>query len=537
MYPSAHPDNTECSARMACELAQRLEATLETPFVVWVKDEQWTTLNESPETVQLRSAASSLLVSSGAEQLWSGAATTARLSADQYLLVVPVPCDAAALRLVIGRINGHPPQLVQALANAQLLSLQQQNQLEQSRLQYEKCIYQITANFEELSWLRTFTEYIEIDEGCNNLIHVAQGTLPGLRQLVAAEAIYFFGAAESSSLSSAGCPLLFCEGDEFPAESVVQLIVDEAQANGRRQTWVCNSFDEAKPELQNLILTPVRKGESSLGWLVAVNKISPLTNVQDHTAVQWDRNLVEFGTVEAGLVDSMAAMLATQGRNVQLFRDLEELLVGVMRAMINAIDAKDVYTSGHSERVAAMSLKIAQQLGLSELECKHIHMAGLLHDVGKIGIPDNVLGKQGKLTDKEFAVVKLHPVIGYEILKPLDRIRFVLPGVLHHHEAWDGSGYPHGLRAEQIPLQARILAVADSYDAMTSDRPYRRGMPTSKAETILLEGMGSQWDSGVCEAFFAVLGEMQAICNKQPSFMPDMFVHAVPTEMSQAGIT
>ncbi|MCA9240034.1 MAG: HD-GYP domain-containing protein, partial [Planctomycetales bacterium] len=135
----------------------------------------------------------------------------------------------------------------------------------------------------------------------------------------------------------------------------------------------------------------------------------------------------------------------------------------------------------------------------------------LLHDIGKVGISDDVLLKPGRLTDEEFDLIKQHPECGYKLLVRLAALGDLLPGVLHHHEAYDGQGYPHGLVGEDIPLTARILAVADAWDAMTSDRPYRPGMPWEKAMSILRDGAGGQWDARVVDAFFAIIEEVKEI--------------------------
>jgi HD-GYP domain-containing protein (c-di-GMP phosphodiesterase class II) len=155
-------------------------------------------------------------------------------------------------------------------------------------------------------------------------------------------------------------------------------------------------------------------------------------------------------------------------------------------------------------------------MGLSADECERVFMAGVLHDVGKIGVPDAILSKPGKLTDFEFEIVKQHPRIGFEILEHLKQLNYVLPGVLHHHEAYDGSGYPSGLVGEDIPLHGRILAVADAYDAMTSNRPYRSGMPHAKAEAILRAEAGKTWDSKIVEVFLECLAE-ESVRNKAES--------------------
>jgi HD-GYP domain-containing protein (c-di-GMP phosphodiesterase class II) len=290
-------------------------------------------------------------------------------------------------------------------------------------------------------------------------------------------------------------------------------LLRELSPRPRQAVQVFNARGHESVPFRNYILAPIARQGQQLGWLLAVDKVPPLDWQVAGEPSYWDPNLFEFGTTEAGLVTTVCGMFATHGRNIELFRDREAMTVGVLRALINTIDAKDAYTCGHSDRVSSMSKRMAVQLGLSPEKCDEIRISGLLHDVGKIGIPDHVLGKPGKLTDEEFEIIKRHPVIGYEILKPVERLSFALPGVLHHHEAFNGKGYPHGLAGEEIPLAARIIAVADSYDAMTSKRPYRDGMPTSKAESILREGMGSYWDPAVGRAFFEAIDDIYAICS------------------------
>jgi len=154
---------------------------------------------------------------------------------------------------------------------------------------------------------------------------------------------------------------------------------------------------------------------------------------------------------------------------------------------------------------------LAEQLGYSQEEAQRMYLTGLLHDVGKIGVSDATLNKPSKLTDKEFAEIKRHPHEGWVILQGLDSLAYVMPGVLQHHERFDGTGYPDGLLGEDISLDGRILAVADAYDAMTSDRPYRKGMPNEKAEAILIEGAGTQWDANVVNAFIDIRDDIHKI--------------------------
>jgi HD-GYP domain-containing protein (c-di-GMP phosphodiesterase class II) len=161
--------------------------------------------------------------------------------------------------------------------------------------------------------------------------------------------------------------------------------------------------------------------------------------------------------------------------------------------------------------VARVAVRLGQELGLETKQLNTLYLSGLLHDVGKIGIDDQVLRKPGKLTDAEYEHIKTHPALGHKILKDIKQLDQVLPVVLHHHEQWDGRGYPHGLAAEETPLLARITAVADAFDAMSSDRPYRQGMADEKLDAILESGAGQQWDPQVVAAFFAARNDIRDI--------------------------
>jgi HD-GYP domain-containing protein (c-di-GMP phosphodiesterase class II) len=205
------------------------------------------------------------------------------------------------------------------------------------------------------------------------------------------------------------------------------------------------------------------------------------------------------------------ALLGLHARAARRYQDLKELLVGLTRSLTAALDAKDSYTFGHSERVARVAVELGRELGLSPDDLSDIYLAGLLHDVGKIGVRDNVLTKPGPLTREEYEHIKLHVTVGYNILSELHPIRNLLPGVLWHHERWDGQGYPHGLAGEAIPLLARVLAVADAFDAMSTARPYREAMPPHRVEEILAAGAGTQWDARVIEAFQRCRQKVHAI--------------------------
>jgi HD-GYP domain-containing protein (c-di-GMP phosphodiesterase class II) len=262
------------------------------------------------------------------------------------------------------------------------------------------------------------------------------------------------------------------------------LIDNEAQATGRGVRF---------PQVGNLLAIPVLDKEP-VGWMIAINKRDAGADPAASPA------LSTFRRSDAALLSPFAALLGLNVRAHQRHQDLKDLLVGMTRSLTSAIDAKDAYTYGHSERVARIAVTIGRELGLSGEELSDLYLAGLLHDVGKIGIRDDVLSKKGPLDDDEFDHIKQHVKIGCQILAGLKAIQHLLPGVLYHHERQDGSGYPEGLKGEAIPLLARILAVADCYDALGTSRSYRRALPRAEVEKILLEGAGSQWDERLVHA-------------------------------------
>jgi putative nucleotidyltransferase with HDIG domain len=172
-----------------------------------------------------------------------------------------------------------------------------------------------------------------------------------------------------------------------------------------------------------------------------------------------------------------------------------------VKALVEAIDAKDPYTRGHSNRVRRSSVRVAKKLGLSKQRIENLEFAALLHDIGKIGVKDEVLQKKSPLTEEEFRSIQEHPLIGVKILEEIEILKDIIPVIRHHHERFDGGGYPDGLAGEKIPLEARILTVADSFDAMTSFRPYRPALSLQKALAELERGQGGQFDPRVLEIF------------------------------------
>ena len=187
--------------------------------------------------------------------------------------------------------------------------------------------------------------------------------------------------------------------------------------------------------------------------------------------------------------------------------ELESLSLHVVHTLAKTIDAKDAYTNGHSERVADYAREIARRYGYDEDRLEEIYIMGLLHDVGKIGVPDAIINKQGKLTDDEYAMIKKHPIMGAEILATVSEMPKLVTGARWHHERYDGRGYPDGLKADDIPEEARIIAVADAYDAMTSHRSYRDIIPQDRVKSEIEKGMGSQFDEKFARIMLDMIAE------------------------------
>jgi putative nucleotidyltransferase with HDIG domain len=208
-----------------------------------------------------------------------------------------------------------------------------------------------------------------------------------------------------------------------------------------------------------------------------------------------------FGKEDLSLLTSLADQVAIALDNSRLYQELEEMFFQTAESLADAIEKRDPYTGGHTQRVTLYSQVIARYLQLKPLERKWVKIASVLHDIGKIGVEDDILRKPERLSPEEFNMIKRHSDMGAEILEHIRQLREIVPGVKYHHEQVNGKGYPDGLRGEQIPLLAKIVAVADTYDAMTTDRPYRKAMEKETAIEELKRCSGTQFDKEVVEAF------------------------------------
>ena len=208
-----------------------------------------------------------------------------------------------------------------------------------------------------------------------------------------------------------------------------------------------------------------------------------------------------FKTGDMSLLTSLAEQISMVITNAELYKNLKDVLLNVIKTLVYSIEAKDSYTSGHSERVSTLVMMIAEAMDLSPGEKDALHWAAMLHDIGKIGVPGKILNKEGKLTQEEFLYIKEHSEKGYKILKPINQLNESLSAIRHHHERYDGNGYPSGLKGKEIPLYARVIAIADTYDAMTSARSYRAHISHKDALAEIVRVKGKQLDPELVEIF------------------------------------
>ncbi|QDT33659.1 Cyclic di-GMP phosphodiesterase response regulator RpfG [Thalassoglobus polymorphus] len=421
---------------------------------------------------------------------------------------------------ISGIICSREEELVRRLAKTTAELIQKDIQIQDHESSLDDYASQISRDFEELVWTRELANHIQQTDLRNPLFELVDQIFPTLLDTIQASQLSLIQYDSPIIPSGENDPIPTGQlsfrhvGNEILDQASIQSLLKRYSHQARLHPIVKNQCSTSQiVQLRSFILVPIYSRNEEFGWVLAINRTDSADVLPSYSDVRkHDRHQPEFGTFEAGLMQSSASFIASHAKNSTLLLEQKDLLVGIVRVMINTVDAKDHYTCGHSDRVAALSRVIAANLQLCERECEEIYLSGLLHDVGKIGIPDHVLQKTNRLTQNEYHLLKQHPVIGARVLKHLSQISYVLPGVLYHHEQINGSGYPEGLVGEQIPLSARIISVADSYDAMTSDRPYRKGMSAETARSILEKNEGPQWDENVLNAFFQAWDEIQEIC-------------------------
>jgi HD-GYP domain-containing protein (c-di-GMP phosphodiesterase class II) len=273
------------------------------------------------------------------------------------------------------------------------------------------------------------------------------------------------------------------------AENGKPVIIHDVQSDPR---FFKDADSKSKFVTKDMICVPVKTKDRILGVLQAINKKSD-----------------SFDNDDMEILGALANQVAVAIENANLYEELRDTFYGTSQALAETIEKRDPYTGGHTKRVMNYSLAIGRTMGLNKEELENLKLSAILHDIGKIGVRDNVLLKEGRLDQTELEAMNMHPKYGSEILSHVKQLKDVIPGMKGHHEKYDGTGYPDGIKGEEIPLSARIIAVADTFDAMTTDRSYRKALTPDAAFEELRRYAYKQFDPAVVEAFFRAWKEME----------------------------
>jgi putative nucleotidyltransferase with HDIG domain len=354
-----------------------------------------------------------------------------------------------------------------------------------ARLQCDSLAEALSQSFEEISLLHNVGDVLRVTRPVRGMLEYVCAEL---RETTGAEAaVAYLPGADGEAAETVVCGCLPLLASDLP--DLFDELLDGLDAEGNvlinnhcRQSPALARFSKA---LNRLVAVPVALGEGTRGAMAALN-----------------RSGEEFGSPDAKLIRSSANASAVFIENRRLYNELQQMMLSLVRALVSSVDAKDPYTCGHSERVSVTSREIARQLALDDELIEQTYMAGLLHDIGKIGTPEAILRKDGPLQPEERRIINRHPEIGGHILSGIPKLEPVREAVIHHHERVDGNGYPAGLKGDAIPQSARIVALADAVDAMTSTRPYRPMLPLEHAVREVQQNKGTQFDAAVVEAFF-----------------------------------
>ncbi len=376
-------------------------------------------------------------------------------------------------------INGRPAGYVcgqkGSFAVAQLLSLLAKNEVEKKALGREAL-----AKYKEISLLYEITE--KLAESFDPR-QAARLVIEEAGRLVKAEYLCLKLAGEDSGLVPVAQ-----RGEYSNAGKDIGHLAEEAEAN---------VLKTGRPEILNGL--PAGTGKFSLMCvpLKLKEKVTGVITLACNCPAG-------YSAEDLKIVSALAFQAAAVIENAALYDSLKEAFLTTADTLAETIDKRDPYTGGHTRRVMEYSLAIGRELGLEGEELERLRLAAALHDIGKIGIGDSILLKNGKLSEEEFKIVKMHPLYAEEILKHVKYFNDIIPGIKHHHERFNGGGYPSGLKGKNIDLAARIIAVADAFDAMTSERRYRKALSYDEAVAELKANAGTQFDPEVVEAFLRV---------------------------------
>jgi putative nucleotidyltransferase with HDIG domain len=425
--------------------------------------------------------------------------TSFRLNEDVVRICNRLGLDGIWLNQQADELPGYPDEAIQRQARLLLGSVRDQIRLSGLEQELTSISGQLTNTYEELSLIYQISSGMRISRRPGDFFR--QACLDSIDVI----GVRAMGVALRDTESLGQLPVIFGPLNLSP-DKVARLSAELLVWMGRRKSSLLindlrsdKQFSWLGEDAHRLLAVPLQRGEQVLGCMYTLDK--------EHG---------EFDSVDSKLLNSIANESAIYLENAVLFEDVHGLMMGLLHSLTSAVDAKDAYTCGHSERVAVLSRMLAQEAGLDEALVERIYMAGLLHDVGKIGVPEAVLKKPGRLTVEEFEQMKKHPAIGARILQDVKQIQDIIPGVLHHHERFDGRGYPDGLSGHAIPIMGRIICLADCFDAMTSTRTYRKAMPLEVALADIRRCSGTQFDPALTEAFLNIpLDRMREILRQQ----------------------
>ncbi len=327
---------------------------------------------------------------------------------------------------------------------------------------------QLIMSYEELSLIYKLSEQLQNRKEFDELFSECASDL---QELINFDSLILFVQASSKQ-----SPIILTSGRVSMSQEVARITGMYLLSRHREQfqnSPILLTDLSGHPELVSIFRTV---NVNLLAWPIVINdrKAGTLAVLKQSVSEQFDSS-------DTKMIATIARHMSWFLENRMLIDDLEELLMGLLSSLVNVIDAKDPYTRGHSQRVALIAMRIAQTLKFSQDECDRIYLAGLLHDIGKIGINDSILGKPGKLTSEEFRTMQSHTILGARIISSLKQFKPIIPGILYHHERYDGNGYPEGLSGKEIPAMGMIVGLADCFDAITSDRTYHKAMSISQA--------------------------------------------------------
>ena len=355
--------------------------------------------------------------------------------------------------------------------------------------EYDKrdLIDEVSRRYKEINLFYYFTEKIL---GCNSLKDVALLTLSLVNNFIKADTVSIMLKNDETNWIDVISAYDYDEKTvknsivPFNGESIAEFVMLSGSAEIINDISLDGWTAPSGGKTGSMMCAPLKIKDKVIG---AINIAT-----EDNT---------EFSSSDLKLFTTLSHNVGIFVENVKLYKDLKEIFISTVYTLAETIEMRDDYTGNHTKRVMEYSYAIGEVLGMDKDSLEALRLSAILHDIGKIGVRDDVLLKPGKLTDEEFGLMKKHPVFGEDILKKIKGLEHIIPGVKHHHERHDGRGYPDGLKEDEIELNAKIISVADTFDAMTTDRPYRKGLDSKTAIDELIRCSGTQFDGKIVDAF------------------------------------